>query len=124
MANLTLSVALQRGRLFRVSKTVILISVGEISLRVELDFSSWPVSGDTLDELETCTPESPVESISMIRSAFSGVSTKVNLSQPSIVDLITSRGIRLPCVRVINTFLAATRRMEGVSISGFFSGGC
>jgi hypothetical protein len=89
-----------------------------------LDFSSCPVSGETLDELETWTPESPVDEISIIRSALSGVSTKVNRSQPSIVDLITSRGIRLPWVRVIKTVLAAASRMVGVSIRGFFSVGC
>jgi hypothetical protein len=110
--------------LLRESKTAILISVGDMSFRVELDFSSCPVSGDTWDELETWTPESPVDVISMIRSAFSGVSTKANRSQPSIVDLITSSGIRLPRVRVMKTFFAAANRMEGVSIRGFFSGGC
>src|SRR6476646_4039447 len=124
MANFTLSVAAHKGRLLRESKTAILMSVGEMSFRVELDFSSCPVSGETLDELETWTPESPVDEISIIRSALSGVSTKANRSHPSIVDLMTSRGIRLPCVRVIKTFLAAAKRIEGVSISGFFSAGC
>src|SRR5262249_23929488 len=52
-ANFTLSVALQRGSLLRASNTVLLTSVGEMFLRVELDFSSWPVSGETFDELET-----------------------------------------------------------------------
>src|SRR5579864_1019454 len=121
MANFTLSVAAHKGRLLRESKTIIFTSVGETSFRDELDFSSCPVSGETWDELETWTPESPVEEISIIRSAFSGVSTKVNLSQPSIVDLITSRGILLPCVRLMKTFFAAASRMEGVSMSGFFS---
>jgi hypothetical protein len=95
-----------------------------MSLRVELDFSSFPVSGDTFDELETWTPESPVEEISMIKSALSGVSTKVNRPQPSKVDLITSSGILLPCVLVIKTFLAAANLIDGVSMRGFFSGDC
>src|SRR6478735_1678136 len=125
MANFTLSVADHSARLLRESKTVILISVGEMSFRVELDFSSCPVSGETFDELETCTPESPVEEISIIKSAFSGDSTKVNLPQPSRVDLITSTGMWLPRVRTMNTFRAAASLMEGVSISGFFSAcGC
>src|SRR5712672_3253732 len=123
MANLTLSVALHSPRLLRESKTVILTSVGEMSFRVELCFSSRPVCSDTWDELESWTPESPVEAISIIKSAFSGVSTKVNRPQPSIVDLITSGGIRLPCVRVIKTFLAAASLIEGVSMSGLFSAG-
>src|SRR5882672_4605436 len=48
----------------------------------------------------------------------------VNRPQPSRVDRITSKGIRLPCVRVIKTVLAAASLMEGVSMSGFFSAGC
>src|SRR5262249_5001738 len=86
MANFTLSVALQRASLLRASNTVILISVGEMFLRVEVGFCSWPLSGETLDELENCTPLSPLDSISMMRSAFSAVSTIVKRPQPSIVD--------------------------------------
>src|ERR1051326_6185088 len=121
MANLTLSVAVHKGRLLRESKTVILTSIGEMSFRVELDFSSCPVSGETLDEVVTWTPESPLDAISIIRSAFSGVSPKINRSQPAMGALITARGIGLPCVGVKKLFLPAASRIEGVSISGFFS---
>src|SRR6266704_3130881 len=90
MADFTLSVACHSTLLFLASKTVIVISSGEMLFRLEFDCSGFPDSGDTLAELDTCTLESPEVMISTIMSALSGVSTSVKRIQPSIVDLITS----------------------------------
>jgi len=124
IANFGCSVADQSGILLLASRTIILICWTDNSRLVVVDCSFWP--GCVLEgfvELETVTPPLSVGAeTSMMRSALSGESAIVYRPQPSIAELITSKGMLLPPRFLRKTAFAVTKRPEAVNGDGCF--GC